>query len=177
MRKTRLVDERTAGEKMEEAIRLKALGGLERPPWKLLPGSDVPGVVIRVVLCWWCRSQHDPAEVEACMAMPRPIPVGTNGSTSSLTAKMPSWLTQFPEVWEFLSKPSYADGKPRQLGKVSLGLVSDGIQMTLTDPSSSTYCSRHFPTVEDALLGFEIGLKDGSLSWKLSGPPKGKKGR
>lgn len=157
------------------AIELTARGGKAREPFRDPDGHIEPGVRIVEVLCWWCRTMHSPAEVEACMAMPRPVAVTGEGSLSSSIAKMPPWLSQFPEIWEFLSKPSYADGTPRQLGKVSLGLVSDGVQMTLTDPSSSTYCSRHYKTVEDALLGFEIGLKEGSLTWRASGPPRAKK--
>lgn len=140
-------------------------------------GADIPPVVPRTVLCMWCRLRHSPAEVDACMAMARPVPASANASTSSWIARMPPWLGPFPNLWEFLSKACYADGAPRQLGKVSLGLQSDGIQVTLTDPSSSTYCSRHYQSVEDALLGFEIGLGEGSLTWKASGPPKGRKSR
>lgn len=177
MKKPERVDKWIAFGGVEECVRLKDLGGRVRDRLRFLDGPGEPAAVFHRILCWWCRTMHEPAEVAVCMAMPRPVAVSANGSTSSLTAKMPSWLTQFPEIWEFLSRPSYEGGAPRQLGKVSLGLVSDGVQMTLTDPSSSTYCSRHFPTLEDALLGFEIGLKDGSLSWKASGPQRGKKGR
>jgi hypothetical protein len=160
---------------MAEAYHLKALGGKPREPFRDVNGHVPPGVVVRSILCWWCRTMHHPDEVDQCMAMQRPKAAVGDGSTSSWIAKMPPWLTQFPEVWEFLSKGSYKDSTPRQLGKVSLCLVADGIQMTLTDPTSCTYCSRHFRTIEDALLGFEIGLGDGSLSWKASGPMKGRK--
>jgi hypothetical protein len=53
-----------------------------------------------------------------------------------------------------------------------LCLVSGGLQMTITDPSSSAYCSRQFPTLDDALLAFEVGLGEGSLQWRASGPPR-----
>jgi len=111
------------------------------------------------------------------MAIERPKASSGDASVSSLIAKMPPWLSQFPEIWEFLSRGSYKDGTPRQLGKVSFGFASDGIQVTLTDPSASVYCSRHYQTIEDALLGFEVGLAEGSLTWKPSGPPRGKKPR
>ena len=161
----------------EEWHTLHVAGTRWSPQFMPRDGFDAGPVPVPRVLCLWCRSYHSPAEVPTCMAMPRPVPLSVDGSTSSLTATMPKWLSRFPELWEFLSKASYQGGAQRQLGKVSLGLVSDGIQMTLTDPSSSTYCSRHYPTLEEALLGFEAGLKDGSLPWKPSGPQRGKKGR
>lgn len=154
---------------------LTELGGKVREPFRDRDGGIHPAVRVLDVLCWWCRERHSPDEVEKCMAMPRPVAARGEGSTSSSTAKMPPWLSQFPELWEFLSRTSYADGTSRALGKISLGLVSDGIQVTLTDPSSSTYCSRHYPNLDDALLGFEIGLKEQSLTWRASGPPRGKK--
>lgn len=109
------------------------------------------------------------------MALVRPVVEQENGSTLCSTVKIPPWLSQFPELWEFLSKPSYKDGAARQLGKVSLQLVSTGVQMTLTDPSASAYCCRQARTLDDALLLFEVGLQEGSLAWRASGPPRGKK--
>ncbi len=111
------------------------------------------------------------------MALERPKPVAENGSTSCLTATMPSWLSQFPELWEFLSKPSYKDGAPRQTGKITLQLCSEGIQMTLTDPSSSAYCCRRYKSLDDALVEIEVALESGMVTWRPSGPPRGKKGR
>jgi len=175
VRKVLYLDKDTARLTWQECVDLMALGGIVRPPFRERDGVHVPAVEPQRILCHWCRFYHSPAEVEACMALERPVPVEANGSTSSLTVKAPSWLSQLPELWEFLSKPSYRDGKPRQLGKVSVGLVSGGVQMTLTDPSSSTYCSRQFPTLDDALLAFELGLKEGSLQWKASGPQRGRK--
>lgn len=158
-----------------EAIRLTALGGVVLPYFRDRDGRLEPVLVPDEILCWWCRDRHAPGEVVTCMAIPRPQAVSNGDSTSCSIVKMPSWLSQLPEIWEFLSLASYKDGAPRQLGKVSLGLVSGGVQMTLTDPSSSTYCSRQFPSLDDALLSFELGLKDGSLTWRASGPPKGRK--
>ncbi len=158
-----------------EKATLKRLGGVCRPGWQIPKRNSFGLCWPHDILCWWCRRMHPASEVATCMAIERPKPALDNGSTSSLTAKRPPWLSQFPELWEFLSKPSYKDGTPRQLGKVSFGLNSAGIQMTLTDPSSSTYCSRNYPTMEDALLAFELGLADGSLTWKASGPIKGRK--
>ncbi len=145
--------------------------------YQLQQGTINGRVSIDRVLCWWCREYHHPAEVQLCMALERPQPVEASASTLSSTAKMPSWLQQFPELWEFLSKPSYKDGAPRQTGKITLQLVSEGIQVSLTDPSSSAYCCRRFKSLDDALVELELALESGMISWRPSGPPKGKKGR
>jgi len=46
--------------------------------------------------------------------------------------------------------------------------------VTLTDPSSATYCCLTAETLDDALLAIEMGLADGSAPWRLStyGKPK-----
>ncbi len=161
----------------EEAVFLTALGGKSRPSAPETGAPPLGRAPIPRVLCWWCREYHDPAEVEKCMALERPQPVAEGGSTSSLTVKMPPWLQQFPELWEFLSKLSYKDGAPRQTGKITLQLVSEGIQVSLTDPSSSAYCCRRFKSLDDALVELELALESGMISWRPSGPPRCKKGR
>ena len=162
---------------VEDWVEVFERGKLPRERFQLVYDlADGPAAIDRV-LCWWCRDYHPPNEVPACMALTRPVAAKGDGSTSSLTVNMPEWLSQFPEIWEFLSKPLYKDGTPRQLGKVTLSLESGGVRMSLTDPSSCTYCSRQHPSLADALLAFEVGLSDGSLTWRASGPPKGKKGR
>lgn len=171
----RVVKRRPASVTDEEWVQMVERGRLVGPYFQPRDGRPSSAVVFSNILCWWCRRYHSPTEVETCMAMERPTAVEGNGSTSCSTARMPPWLSQYVELWEFLSKPFYKDGTPRQTGKVSFGLNSGGIQMTLTDPSSSTYCSRNHQTIEDALLAFEVGLSDGSLSWRASGPLKGRK--
>ncbi len=176
-RRKSFLNKRTASMSWEEAVYLTALGGKPRPDFARRDYPLLPAVRITRVLCCFCREYHSPDEVERCMAIPRPTVTANGDSSSSWTAKMPTWLSQFPELWEFLSKPFYSDGKPRQLGKISFGLNSSGLQMTLTDPSSSTYCSRNYPTMEDALLAFELGLSEGSLTWRKSSSLKGHKTR
>jgi len=158
-----------------EALHLTAMGGKVRPYFRDRDGRSLPGVEIIRVLCCFCREYHHPAEVEKCMAIERPVATGNGSASSSSPVKMPTFLKEFPELWEFLEKPSYKDGTPRQPGKISFGLSYGGIQVTLTDPSSSTYCSRNYPSVEDALLSLEVSLGDGSLTWRASGPLKGRK--
>lgn len=174
-RRKRPLYERSASMSWEEAVYLTALGGKVREYFTERGGRPCPGVVISRVLCWWCREYHHPDEVLKCMAIPRPVAIDNANSTSLSSVKMPVWLKRFPELWEFLAKPSYKDGSARQPGKISFGLNASGIQVTLTDPSASVYCSRNYPTVEDALVALEGALAEGSLTWRASGPPKGRK--
>jgi len=160
---------------MEEAILLRARGGLVRPYFQERDCRPHPAPVVTRILCHWCREYHSPGEVEACMAIPKPVATESNGSLSSATAKMPQWLSGCAQLWEFLTKPSYADGTQRQLGKVSLCFVSGGLQVTLTDPTSSTYSSRVYRDLETALLEIEEALESGMITWRPSGPPRGRK--
>lgn len=149
--------------------------GRVRETVSLVDGRSYPSCRQVEQLCFRCLLRRGVDEETLCMALVRPVVVEENGSTSCLTAKMPPWLSQYPELWEFLSKPSYKDGKPRQLGKVSLQLVSTGVQMTLTDPSSSAYCCRQACGLKEAMELFEEGLATSSLVWRRSGPLKGKR--
>jgi len=175
MRVRRRVNECPACMSVTEAVDLTALGGKVRPYFRDRDGKASPGVQIVRVLCCFCREYHHPDEVAKCMAIERPKPTSNGSSSSSSPVRMPMFLKEFPELWEFLEKPSYKDGTPRQPGRISFGLSYGGIQVTLTDPSSSTYCSRNYPSVEDALLALEVALAEGSLTWRASGPLKGRK--
>jgi len=127
------------------------------------------------ILCWWCRAYHRPDEVEQCMALHRPLPPASSNGTSSSSAKMGSLLAEFSEVWEFLSSTRYADGAQRQTGQFSLRCEHNGLRGTLTDPSSSSYCSLTMESLDELLLAFEIGLKANSLDWRKSSFSKGKR--
>jgi hypothetical protein len=173
----RVVKRRPARLTDSEWLEVWERGKLPREHFRPRDGCGDPPARIDRILCWWCRDFHSPDEVAACMALPRPVVANGQDLHSTLSAKIPPWLSQFPELWEFLSRPSYKDGAPRTVGKITLGLSSDGIQVTLTDPSSSAYCSRHYPSLEDALLALEVGLSENSLTWRASGPQRGKSRR
>lgn len=109
------------------------------------------------------------------MAMLEPQVARSGNGSSCSSARMGELLSQFVELWEFLSGTTYATGKPRQTGHLSLRLVSDGVQVTLTDPTSATYSTRVAASLDDALLSLEVALKDGTLKWHASSfKPKGK---
>lgn len=110
-----------------------------------------------------------------CMAMVEPSVSKKGTESSSSSAKMGGLLSQFSELWEFLSGTTYASGKKRQTGHLSLRLDAEGVKVTLTDPTSHSYCTRVAETLDDALLLFEVALKDGTLKWLPSSYGNGKK--
>lgn len=110
-----------------------------------------------------------------CMALAKPQVRGKADASSTSTARMGGLLSQFSELWEFLSGNTYADGTPRLMGHLSLRCTLEGVQVTLTDPSSRSYSTRHAQTLDDALLALEVALKDGSLKWLPSAYGAGKK--
>ncbi len=172
---SRPLNRRTAVLSVADCLEVFERGKLPRPSFMPRDGNAPPAVdVYDMLLSRDLVSLRRRVE-SLCMALSKPVAVRNGDSSSCSTVSMPDWLSQFPEIWEFLSKPSYKDGTFRQLGKVTLSLESGGIRMSLTDPSSSTYCSRQHQSLADAMLVFELGLGDGSLTWRASGPPKGKK--
>lgn len=91
-----------------------------------------------------------------------------NGQSASVASQC-ELLAPFSELWEFLVKASYSDGSLRATGQMSVKSVSGGLQVTLTDPTSATYCCLTATSLQDAFLALEIGLKEGSLAWRPSG--------
>src|SRR6476661_2404727 len=106
-RSRRVVNKRSACMTWEEAVYLTAIGGKPRPDFAPRGCPDLPGVVIREVKCPGCLNMHSPAEVDSCMAIPKPNVPSTNGALSSSTATIGQLLTPFSKVWEFLQATSY----------------------------------------------------------------------
>src|SRR6266576_1571279 len=124
------------------------------------PPADVSDMAMSVVLAnlrWRLE--------KLCMSMSKPsTSPKTNGSLSSV-AVPGQLLGPFSELWEFLTGTKYADGTSRQPGLLSLKLSSTGLQVTLTDNSSGSYCCLTAMSLDDLFLSLEVGLKEGSLAW------------
>jgi hypothetical protein len=112
---------------------------------------------------------------QLCMALSKPNvgPVAPGSSCSNLSRGQ--LLSEFSEIWDFLTKPCYQDGSPRLPGKVSLACSSGGLQVTLTDQTSNCYCCVTTASLDDAFLALEMALKDGSIAWRPSTFSKQKK--
>jgi hypothetical protein len=137
---------------------------------RTFPPADVSDLLMQAQLTDLLRR----LEVLMC-AMQRPkTSTSANGSSASSVSQC-ELLAAFSELWDFLTRNSYSDGTSRTTGQMSVKLGSGGLQVTLTDPTSATYCCLTATSLQDAFLGLEIGLKDGSLAWRPSGYAKEQK--
>lgn len=171
----RVVKRRSACLTDEEWSTVFSRGKLPSPYFRPRDGCDQPRVDVSDLL--YEKQLRDLAwRVERlCMALQKPSTSRSTDGQSSSTAHPGQMLSQFSEIWEFLSRSVYADGSIRTPGTISLKCASAGVQVTLTDPSSSSYCCQTASSLDDAFLALEVGLKEGTLPWRASGYSKGKK--
>lgn len=162
------MNKQTARLSMAECIRLRDLGGRERPPWRVPEGCELPPVVIRRVLCCFCREYHSVAEVDGCMALPRKVAgVSPNGSSGSNVLRA-GLLSDFCELWAFLTATSYPDGQKRLTGRLSLSSEHGQLGLLLNDDDNGQYCFLNGDSLDDMLLAVETGLAGSTLSWRPS---------
>jgi len=168
VRKVRTVYECPDCMGIAEAIRLTALGGKVREYFRDRDGRPSPGVVIRSVLCWWCREMHSPGEVSTCMVLPRKTSAvaGSGSSTSKSLGAGP--LEQYSELWAFLTAIAYPDGQPRKTGRLSVSCESDLLKVSLTCDETASYATLSGRNLLSILEEIELRLTDGSLTFKPS---------
>lgn len=171
----RVVKRRTACITEEEWQAMIAAGKLPRPESGIRDGRDYPPADVSDLVYQRMLSDLYWRVRVLWMAMLEPQVARSGNGSSCSSAKMGELLSQFVELWEFLSGTTYATGKPRLTGHLSLRLVSEGVQVTLTDPTSATYSTRVAASLDDALLSLEVALKDGTLKWHASSFDKRKK--
>jgi hypothetical protein len=156
-----------------------ALGQRRARAEELLATQDVPiapPVVIRTVLCPFCREYHSPAEVDTCMVLPRKTTETGNSTTSSSSALAAGALTQYSEIWAFLTATAYEDGSKRQTGKLSLSYGSGMLGISLQDMETGQYCFLEGRDLDQLLLDVEVRLAEGVMPWRASKwPPRAKK--
>jgi len=110
-----------------------------------------------------------------CVALARPSVNGPSSGVSSATVVPGKMLADYSSIWEFLTGTSWSDGTSRIPGSLSLKLTSGSLQVTLTDPSTATYCCRSGLSLEDVLTALEMAFLEDSLGWRPSGFAKPKK--
>lgn len=159
------------------ALRMLTLGGKVREPFRDRDGRLEPGVEIRRVLCWWCRTYHDPAEVTACMALPEKKATAESSTSSTSSVSAPGLLSQFTELWAFLTATSYPDGRSRMTGRISLSFDAGLLGLLLQDDQTGQYAFLNGRGLDDLLLEAETRLADGSLAWRASRFQPRKRGR
>lgn len=140
-----------------------------RPLFQDRGGEGVPASLLpRRVLCWYCREYHAPAEVTACMALPRKMASTDGSATSSSNALAPGPLAEYSEIWAFLTATKYPDGSRRKTGRLSLSCESGVMKLSCTDEETGQYVCLSFADLGEALLAFEAGLAAGDLPWRPS---------
>jgi len=89
-------------------------------------------------------------------------PVSAIGGTFGVT----------PAVIEYLTSVQYPDGSPRERSTVSV-FVEDGvIKACLSDRDQARTLWRSGSSLEDAILGLEQAIADGTADWRRSGGGK-----
>jgi len=153
---------------VNDPVELTRLGGKVREYFQDRDGRNVPAVEIRTVLCWWCRERHSPAEVQACMALPRKTATANGSSSSTSSALAAGLLEPYPELWAMLTAVSFEDGTKRRTARLSLSCESGLLGLLLTDEETGQYAFLNGHRVDDLLAEAELRLADGSLSWRPS---------
>lgn len=171
----RVVKRRTAFFDDPAWVEVFKRGRLPRPAWDVKEDVRYPPVDVHDLLLQAALSDLKVRLESLCMALSKPNVASRDPGTSSSSCSPGQLLSTFAEIWDFLTKPTYQDGTQRLLGKVSLACSSGGLQVTLTDPSSSSYCCLTAASLDDAFLALEVGLKDGSLPWRPSSYQQAKK--
>jgi len=164
----RVVKRRPASLTDEEWLQVSQRGKLPRPAWQADGDRDYPPPDV-YDLVMWAELERLRWRLETlCMALQEPMAKGANGQSSTSNVRAGELLSQFSAIWEFLTATSFASGRKRQTGRLSLSLSADGIKVTLTDDTMGVYCTRAAETLDDALLALEVAFKDNSLTWHPS---------
>ncbi len=76
------------------------------------------------------------------------------------------FFKRYPEICRVLWDCWFEDGSARELGKLSIGLVPDGVNLALTDPSErvSAFCTAQ--TLKDAMRLLEDAIAGPGDPWR-----------
>jgi len=151
-----------------DSFYLTALGGKVRPYFRDRDGNALPGVVITEILCWWCREKHSPDEVEKCMVLPRKSALANGSQSSTSRSLVAGPLSEYSELWAFLTSRMHPDGESRTTGCLSLSCDVDLLKMSLQDEETGQYACLTGTDLTTLLTEIELRLGDGSLAWRPS---------
>lgn len=149
-------------------LRVGSVQGKFLETYSLVDGRSYPSCDMREQLCYWCELDGEGEKDDLCMAMPvKPAAKGdSTSSTSSVLAA--GLLTQYCELWDFLTGQTYADGSRRPGGKLALSCESGALGLCLTDTGTGQYAFLNGNSVDDLLLEAEVRLKEGKVPWRAS---------
>ncbi len=166
---------RTAFRDDGERLEVFERGKLPRGYFTARDGRNVPSPDVRDLvdvqlldkLRWRLR--------KLCMTFLKPASLSKGTGSSCAVVSPGSLLSAFSEVWGFLTSTQYGDGAKREPGCISLKCSSNGLQVTLTDSTSGSFCCLTGNSLDDLFLNLEIGLKENSLPWRTSSYGKSRK--
>jgi len=131
-------------------------------------GFVSPPVEIRTVLCPYCRERHEPAGVDICMVLPRKTATADSSGTSTLKPLVAGLLSQYSELWAFMTAETFPDGAKRRTGKISLSCDKGMLGLLLTDDETNAYAFLNGTSLDDLLDEAELRLGDGTLTFRPS---------
>jgi len=102
------------------------------------------------------------------MVLPRKAAAANGSESSTLKSLDAGQLTQYCELWGFLTQTQFEDGKPRRTGRISLSFESGMLGLLLTDEETGQYAFLNGRSLDDLLADAELRLADGSLNWRPS---------
>jgi hypothetical protein len=172
----RVVKRRSACMTDEEILSLRAAAKRWSAHFQARDGFTSSPVDVRTVLCPYCRERHQPAGVDACMALPRKSANADSSGTSTLKSLDAGPLSQYSELWAFLTAVTFPDGALRRTGRISLSCDKGMLGLLLTDDETSSYAFLNGTQVTELLEEAELRLADGTLSFRPSKWTKGKRG-
>jgi hypothetical protein len=125
-------------------------------------------VAVPTVLCPYCRERHSPAEVDACMVLPRKSASAETSGSSTSKQLGAGPLLPCSELWAFLTSTSFPDGTKRRTGRLSVSCDGDMLGLLLNDEETGAYSFLNGRDLAALLEEAELRLADGSLSWRAS---------
>lgn len=77
-----------------------------------------------------------------------------------------SFASNYPTLAQFLCDPWWDDGKPREVGTLSIKFGPIDVSIVVSDPEGrcSSFCTSG--SLPDAFLAFEEALAAGAVSWR-----------
>lgn len=92
-----------------------------------------------------------------------PPPKGKQGSWS---CPDPDFGKRFPTIAAFLCDCWWDDGKPRDVGSLSVRMSDDNLTISLVDPENKASCFTTAETLTEAFTLLEAALASGRAVWR-----------
>jgi len=102
------------------------------------------------------------------MALPRKVASAENSTSSTSSVLDAGLLSQYSELWAFLTAAVFEDGQKRRTGRLSLSCEQGLLGLLLNDEETGQYAFLNGRNLTNLIEEVELRLADGSLSWRPS---------